>query len=297
MYSIGVIAVPSTLANILQLGEQMQKKANVTYLSYTTGENLVYVYEQNKNRFDGFVFGGPFTLNLLQEHHGPIEKPYAYFNVEDRDYYRLIAQLAIEKPGIDFSRVYFTESDVPVDFSAIFTSGNVPPVIQDPSPTASYADIWSMSLKSYQDLWDSGRADMIVTRFGSMENELRSRNIPFRLLLPSKETMMRTFEDLLFRLEEEDLRRLVREEENPPQDIDPSVLEALHRFVLKTDNRPLSSKELSEALHVTPRSGARILKKLERSRLIVPLTERAPHGVGRPAKQYTVDEEKLFSMI
>ena len=294
MYSIGIIAVPSSLTNILQIGERMQAKANITYLSYTTGENLLYIYQQNQDRFDGFIFGGPYTLHLLEEHLGRIEKPYAFFNVEDRDYYRLIAQLAVEQPGMDFSRVFFSEPDVSVDFSAIFPEPNVPPILPDPSPEASYADIWGMSLQSYQELWDSGRAELIVTRFGSMEAELRARDIRFRLILPSRQTMMNTFENLLLQLEEAELRRLAQNSGERQPEVDSAVREALRRYALKTGNSPLSSKELSEELGVTVRSGTRILKKLEQARLILPLTERLAHGVGRPLKQYRINTEKLF---
>ena len=293
MYSVGIIAVPSSLTNILRVGEKMQAKANITYLSYTTGDNLLYIYQQNQDRFDGFIFGGPFTLYLLQEHQGRIEKPYAYFNVEDRDYYRLIAQLAVEQPGIDFSRVFFSKPDVPVDFSAIFGDKNIPPIIPDPSPEVSYADTWSMSLDSYQELWNSGRADMIVTRFGSMEKELQARGIPFRLILPSRETMMNTFDNLLLQLEEAELRRLAQGKGEQPMDIDPSIREALRRYALRTGNSPLSSKELSEELNITVRSGTRILNKLEKTCLVSPLTERLPQGVGRPLKQYRINMERL----
>ena len=126
MYSIGVIAVVASLNNILKVGDEMQRYCNITYLSYTSKENLVYVYEQNKDRFDGFLFGGPYTYYLLKELVPEITKPYAYFSIEDRDYFRMIARLSVTRPGLDFHRVYIDKPSFPVDFQTIFEEPDVP---------------------------------------------------------------------------------------------------------------------------------------------------------------------------
>lgn len=201
MYSIGIIAVPASLNNIMQIGEQLQRYCNVTFLSYTSKRNLVTTYQQNLSHYDAFLFGGSYTYHLLRESVSSIEKPFDFFEIEDRDYYRIIAELAIERPGIDFSRVYMDRPGIPVDFETIFHVPGIPPILPDCYPEGFYEGTWGNSLAQYQEVWDSHSADLIITRFGSMEEELRARGIQYRLLLPSRETMLNTFWNLMKRLE------------------------------------------------------------------------------------------------
>ena len=86
MYSIGIIAVAASLKNIMEIAPQMQEQCNVTFLTYTSNDNLVYIYQQNVNQFDALLFGGSYTYNILLERVGSISKPCAFFNIADRDY-------------------------------------------------------------------------------------------------------------------------------------------------------------------------------------------------------------------
>ena len=45
MYSIGIIAVAASLKNIMEIAPQMQEQCNVTFLTYTSNDNLVYIYQ------------------------------------------------------------------------------------------------------------------------------------------------------------------------------------------------------------------------------------------------------------
>lgn len=202
MYSIGIIAVAASLKNIMEIDEDLQKHCNVTYLPYTSNDHLMYVYQQNVGRFDALLFGGEYTWNIIQERLGSIPVPFAFFDVADRDYYRVIAQLAIQEPGLDFSRVLFDKPEAPVNFPVIFGRPDVPLIIDDFDTALPYNDYWSLELNCYQKLWTDGQVDWIVTRFGSMEEELQRLGIRYKLLLPSKESMLDTFLGLLLQLEQ-----------------------------------------------------------------------------------------------
>ena len=202
MYSIGIIAVAASLKNIMKIDAEIQKHCNVTYLTYTSNDHLLYVYRQNVGRFDALLFGGSYTYRILKERVGHIACPCAFFNIADRDYYRVIAQMAIQEPGLDFSRVLFDQPDVFVDFEAIFGRSGVPRLITEDIPNISYNDYWPLGLNQYHKLWKSGQVDWIVTRFGSMEEELLRSGIRYKLLLPSRESMLNTFQGLLLQLRE-----------------------------------------------------------------------------------------------
>lgn len=202
MYSIGIIAVAASMKNIMEIDEDLQKHCNVTYLPYTSNDHLMYVYQQNVGRFDALLFGGEYTWNIIQERSGNIPIPFAFFDVADRDYYRVIAQLAIQEPGLDFARVLFDKPETPVNFPVIFGRSDIPLIIDDFDCSLPYSDYWALELNCYQKLWADGQVDWIVTRFGSMEEELQRLGIRYKLLLPSKESMLDTFFGLLLQLEQ-----------------------------------------------------------------------------------------------
>lgn len=202
MYSIGIIAVAASMKNIMEIDEDLQKHCNVTYLPYTSNDHLMYVYQQNVGRFDALLFGGEYTWNIIQERSGNIPIPFAFFDVADRDYYRVIAQLAIREPGLDFARVLFDRPETPVNFPVIFGRSDIPLIIDDFDCSLPYSDYWALELNCYQKLWADGQVDWIVTRFGSMEEELQRLGIRYKLLLPSKESMLDTFFGLLLQLEQ-----------------------------------------------------------------------------------------------
>ena len=126
MYSVGVFTTERSLRHIMLIDQKMQEHSNITYLPYSSPEHLKYLYEQNSNRFDGFLFTGSYPYNVLRKEFGPLSKPHAHCNVSDRDYYKLIAQMAVQQPGLDFSRVYFDRPEIPVDFHHIFLKQGVP---------------------------------------------------------------------------------------------------------------------------------------------------------------------------
>ena len=103
MYSVGVFTTERSLRHIMRIDEEMRSQSNITYLPYSSPEHLKYLYEQNADRFDGFLFTGSYPYNVLRKEYGALSKPFAHCNVSDRDYYKIIAQLAVQRPDLDFS--------------------------------------------------------------------------------------------------------------------------------------------------------------------------------------------------
>ena len=200
--SIGIFATTRSLQHIMEIDQEMRKYCNVTYLPYTSPDHLQFLYEQNMEQFDAFLFGGSYPYEVLSSIFGPISRPCAYFNVSDRDYYKLIAGLAVQHPELDFSRVYMDTPDIPVDFFSIFQRADCPflgdaPIDWDHvNPTD-----WYQPLKEYYlQLWGSGKVDLLVTRFGSMESFLNEHQIHNLYLSPSPESMLETFRGLMMQL-------------------------------------------------------------------------------------------------
>ena len=126
MYTIGVFATARSLRNILRIDSELRSQCNVTYLPYTSLEHLCYLFEQNADRFDGYLFGGLYPYRTVQHKFGPLHKPHAYFTMSDRDYYQVIARMLVQNPTLDFRRVYFDRPEIPVDFRSVFGREDAP---------------------------------------------------------------------------------------------------------------------------------------------------------------------------
>ncbi|MBQ2895209.1 MAG: hypothetical protein IJE26_00700 [Oscillospiraceae bacterium] len=200
MYSIGIITAEQTLHSIMQVEREMRERCKVTYLPYSSLEHLYEVYQENAERFDALLFSGSYPYHVILERFGSIPQPHAFFTISDRDYYCLIAQLAVQEPGLDFSRVFIDEPEIPVNFEMIFGRPGIPLQSNGSVPDYPHASVYQRSLDHYRRLWASGQVDLIVTRFRSMEHYFQADGIRYRFILPSPETMLETFRGLELRL-------------------------------------------------------------------------------------------------
>lgn len=207
MYSIGVFTTERSLRHIMHIDREMRDQSNITYLPYSSPEHLKYLYEQNADRFDAFLFSGSYPYNVVKKEFGSIGKPHAHCNISARDYYKLIAQLAVQEPGLDFTRVYFDRPEFPVDFYSIFRREDAPMLGTAPIDWATVNAVdWYQPLREYyQALWDSGTVDLLITRFGSMTDYFNQHQIRHRYLAPSPESMLETFHGLLMQLSAQEI--------------------------------------------------------------------------------------------
>lgn len=186
----------------MDIDSELTRYGMVTYLPYTSPDHLKFLYEQNRDRFDAFLFGGSYPFEIITGTFGPIQKPCAYFNVSDLDYYKMIACLAVQEPNLDFQRVYFDIPDMPVDFRSIFQRENIPLLSEAPIDWDSLDPYdWDAPVKEYYlHLWNSGKVDLIVTRFASLADYLSDHHIRYLYLSPSPESMLETFRGLVMQL-------------------------------------------------------------------------------------------------
>lgn len=208
MYSIGLITTERSLRHIMKMDTQMRTQCNITYLPYSSPEHLKYLYEQNAERFDAFLFSGSYPYNVLRRQFGVISRPHAHFNIADRDYYRLIAELSVQEPTLDFSRVYFDRPEFPVDFYSIFHREDMPLLgtAGIDWETVDASDWYAPLREYYRKLWESGKVDLLVTRFASMSDYFAQHQIRHRYLAPSPESMTETFHGLMMQLNAAEMR-------------------------------------------------------------------------------------------
>ena len=205
---IGIITARGSLQNIQQIDAEMREKCDITYLPYSTSLELVNLYLENIHQFDGILFSGEYPYNYIVENVGRITKPCRYLDLEDRDFYRLVARLLVRQPNIDFSRVIFDAYTVtgnkqalkkPI-FEDIFPPKQCPKIstIIGPSFFSENLNvIYDAAMKAYRAHWESGTVDLFVTRLTNLSRQMEADGIPHILMQPCPATIMNCFDKLL----------------------------------------------------------------------------------------------------
>ena len=205
MYSIGVITSEYSLHNIMRVDTKMRERCKITYLPYSSMEHLLFLYRENAAYFDGLLFSGSFPYHIILEQLGEITRPAAYFTISDRDYFKTIAKIAVGRREIDFSRVFIDGPEIEVDFQSVFPRDKMPIIGGEDDAALSFWESYKPLKDFYQSLWESGRVDLIVTRYSSLKDFFAERHIRHELLLASRESMMETFQALLMRISSEQI--------------------------------------------------------------------------------------------
>lgn len=212
---IGIFTANESLKNILSVEEQMREQCDITYLPYSSTNELINLYLEHAGEFDGLLFSGAFPHDYISKNIGVIEKPTRYLDLADRDIYLAFARLFAQKPMVDFSRVAFEASTMET------LKGGNNRYLEDifwPKPIPNFYLITDLSfynqnlntmyeavLRRYRDYWYSGHVDLFMTRLTNIAKKMEEEQIPFLLIQPSRETIMDCFKGLLNDIKKEQL--------------------------------------------------------------------------------------------
>ena len=186
---------------IREIDPAMDELCDVTYLPYATLKQLETAYRQNIHQLDGVLFSGRFPYVYILNFVGEVLKPHAYFELADRDYYKVFAKILYRHPGIDIARILIDRPFFEMEFGDIF--GETEPLYFD-----SFADNIESLESAYEkamgrslSLWQAGRIDLVVTRFTNLIEPLGAAGVPFEPLFPSPASTLETFRSLYARLQ------------------------------------------------------------------------------------------------
>lgn len=195
-YSIGIITAENSYRLIRDIEGSISPEWDLTYLSYTSLNQLKTMYAQKHHRFDGFVFSGRFNYECILSQNGMVSKPHVVFELADRDYYKAFARMLFLYPGTDIGRVLMEEPIADIDFSDIF-GGHSPTyfdinLFQHTSLESTYDTIMAQAME----LWRANKIDRVITRFTNMARPLQEAGLPVEVLFPSRPTMLECFRQL-----------------------------------------------------------------------------------------------------
>lgn len=200
-FSIGIITAEQSLGMIRRIHAAMSEACDIEYLPYSTLQQLADVYRESAHCFDGLLFSGIFPYEYVINYVGNVIKPYEYFELADRDYYRIFAKIFFQRPALDLSRILMDRPTAEMDFSEIFAEkrprffNNV--VGNTPVLGAAYETTMEEALA----LWREKKIDLVISRFTNLIEPLKASGIECEALFPSVASMTETFDSLYFRLQ------------------------------------------------------------------------------------------------
>ncbi|WP_194609983.1 hypothetical protein [Clostridium vitabionis] len=299
MNSIGIFTTEKNFHLLMQVDKTMRKYANITYLPYSSPEHLLFLYEQNVSLFDGILFSGSFPYHVIKQHFGEPSIPYRYISVYDRDYYKLIARIAVNHPEIDFSRVYFESSpEIEIDFDAIFPPEKMPQTGNAPINFRGLtAQDWYYPLKEYYlKLWKSGEIDLLITRLSSMHDFLQENGIRHEFISASPQTMLEAFMKLLVsvnRQHNNDVTSRKAAERSSFEDVSPGItplyIEKIRRSIQSTGIEEYTSQTISELLGISTRTAIRLLNRMSEHGLASCVGKQRLNPRGRPITIFKIN--------
>lgn len=206
MPSIGIITPENSFSQIMEIDEKMQKECAITYLIYTSLDQLRTLYVENAEKYDAFLFSGSYPRDYLEScalFDGT--KPHACFGLTDRDYYRVLAKVAVQYPQIPFSNVVFEIANGQrLDFKSIFLDKEMPVIREHMSKQEYYnslPDLYDIYYEYYKELQKTRGIELVVTSFSSLISRLNGLGILCEYIAPSRESMLETFYQLLIGME------------------------------------------------------------------------------------------------
>lgn len=201
--SIGVFTAEPSMNNIKQATGRMEGGCTFTFLPYTSMHHLAALYKEQAHQFDGLLFSGLFPYQFILSHLGAPLKPHAYFEVTDRDYFRVLLRILYKNPGLDIRRIWIDHT-LDISWGEVFDDAQAIPMYVFDAPwsySLSGSDGYSVLLEKYLSLWRNQEVDFIITRVTNLAPQLQAEGIPFELLLPSPESMMETIAKLIYEIQ------------------------------------------------------------------------------------------------
>lgn len=193
MIRIGVVLSPIAYERLMQMNlvfEDDVKLIHYIYKDLSDVENWCF---ENLDKLDVFIFGGWFPIRMIKDKSLFEKIPCINFPMTAHDeLYKLLLKLSIENGGLDLSRTYIDCIDENNDFMEL---KEVIPKDRFPyAYTFPYDENFHKKLlETHRRLWNEGKIDISITRFGSAVPELQKLGVKIYYLFPSRESIINTF--------------------------------------------------------------------------------------------------------
>lgn len=193
---IGVITTGFMVQFITNILNEIGSEFSWEILIYHNFKDVIGVYKDNEDRFDGFLISGPVPKQVIE---GAVEvrKPIRDFGTDLQSYYETFLSL-IFKYGTDFSRCYFDMLDwveEEHDMGYYLREGCFGELQKK-----MHANVKSFTVseitereeairKKHIALWKQGKIDYSCTRFSSILEDLQAEGVNCIFVYPHKQVV------------------------------------------------------------------------------------------------------------
>ncbi|MCI8870821.1 MAG: hypothetical protein HFF39_09830 [Lawsonibacter sp.] len=195
--SIGIFAARPSCDYIREaLQEQPNFPHQFTFYPYASLRELLDLYQAHAGEFQGIVFSGYYPYQYICARCGIPQTPSTYFELDHRDYYRVLLSVTYRNRGLDIRRVWLDTPILDIPWSYIFGSPDARPQSIGFWPDLTADDYYEQALDAYLQAYRSRQVDFIITRMTNLSDRLTREGVPHALLFPSPSSVWETVEKL-----------------------------------------------------------------------------------------------------
>lgn len=208
MYKINIFTAELSLPWIKELDAIKTMNCELSYFTYQTFVDLKETLDQHLHDCDGALFSGQIPYFFAQTQFKNIQVPIAYFDISERDFYRVLTELfykqtiALSELAIDFC---YEEND----YLGIheWSVDEAPYLFSQTINSYSTQKIINQVVNWHEELHVQKKVKLSLTRVADITAILKARNIPYLFVHPSKYAIVTTFKKFMNHLELQRFKR------------------------------------------------------------------------------------------
>lgn len=204
MIRIGIITPYSSLNWIKSIEEYLEENYKVVYIPYKEPNEIKNVYLQNQAFFDGFIFSGQLPYYTAKKELSSFDKPVVYFDITERDFYKMLCKTMLEHKNFSFSRTlidFIFKQDNYLGLTELLKEDEFPYIFSEDWESYGSDTIYEDLFDRHSTLWEQGKINISFTRASNLSKKLSEHNIKHIVLNPSKESMLEKISELIKEIE------------------------------------------------------------------------------------------------
>lgn len=184
MITISIISPQKSMAVINKAIENQDFGCVFQKYVYNHLEEIEDIYEQCKDSCDVMFFSGELGYSYMLTHIKDIQVPCTFVSYEEKHILSILLNFVIRYPNIPLNRIYIDFLTPVNDFMNLkqyLTPDYMPYVFENPE--YNYKTLQERA----EELWHSGKIDMMLTRTTNQLEVLNKLKIPYIHVLPSEQ--------------------------------------------------------------------------------------------------------------
>ncbi|WP_438317222.1 MarR family transcriptional regulator [Sporosarcina sp. FA9] len=208
MIKIGIITAKGTIENFKPIFEAFHDQCEYYFLTYEKLQEIHKIFHQNKEMFDGFIFGGPLPYYFLEEELKSYTNPVVYVDLTKEDFYKHLFKITQQHKGIDFSRVvidYVWNKDNLRELQSLLPDNKKIYTLEN---TIDFKNnrLYEEILNCHVELWEKGLIDLSITRAANIVDLMKAKGLNVYYMGISEDTIKGKIEELITHIEFLDLK-------------------------------------------------------------------------------------------